>query len=198
MRKLLCLILLVLAGTSCRLEKAPKQRKSALLPDTVPPPQKPVDAFFRGGARVDFWQSDTLTWRMVTKTLRQDPTSQRVWAEPVDLTAFTHKGDIAAHIVADSGTMDRGMRFFHARGHVVGSNKTGMELETDSIVFDKESDRIHTNARVRVKTENGDVLTGKGFRSDAYLNRWEILSDIRGQFKDLGSFPFVMPNGGGN
>jgi hypothetical protein len=73
-----------------------------------------------------------------------------------------------------------------------------MELETDSIIFDKESDRIHTNARVRVKTENGDILTGKGFRSDAYLNRWEILSDIRGQFKDLGSFPFLPPNGGTN
>lgn len=198
MRKLLFLITMVLAATACRLEKPPKVRKAAPRVDTVAPPQKPVDAFFRGGARVDFWQSDTLTWRMVTKTLRQDPTSQRVWAEPVDLTAFTQKGAIAAHIVADSGTMDRGMRFFFARGHVVASNKTGMELKTDSIVFDKESDRIHTNARVQVKTENGDVLTGKGFRSDAYLNRWEILSDIRGQFKDLGSFPFLPANGSGN
>ncbi len=104
--------------------------------------------------------------------------------------AFDKKGGIVARIKADSGTMDRGMRFFRAWGHVVGTNQTGMELKTDSIVFDKESDRIHTSARVRVKTEVGDVLTGKGFRSDAYLNRWEILSDVKGQIQDFNSFPF--------
>jgi LPS export ABC transporter protein LptC len=149
-----------------------------------------VDAVFRDGARVDFWQLDTLTWRLVTRTLRQDPGTQRIWSRPVDLAAYDRKGKVSARVVADSGTMDRGMRFFRARGHVVGSNQGGMELRTDSIVFDKESDRISTSARVRVKTESGDVLTGTGFRSDAYLNRWEILSDVHGEIRDLNSIPF--------
>lgn len=151
---------------------------------------KTVQAVFRNGAVVDFWMAETLAWKLNTVSLRQDPRTERVWTKPVDLIAFGKTGGIMARIKADSGTMDRGMRFFRAWGHVVGSNATGMELKTDSIVFDKESDRIHTSARVRVKTETGDVLTGRGFSSDAYLNRWEILSDVKGQIRDLGSFPF--------
>lgn len=182
---------LVLAG--CR-EPAPKKAVVPLAAprDSVPGPGGPktVQAVFRGGAVVDFWQAETLAWKLNTSSLRQDPRTERVWTKPVDLIAFDRKGAVVARIKADSGTMDRGMRFFRAWGHVDGSNATGMQLTTDSIVFDKESDRIHTSARVRVKTEAGDVLTGKGFRSDAYLNRWEILSDVKGQIRDLNSFPF--------
>lgn len=190
MRNLLLLLVVALFGTACRSSKPRVARGNAIVLDTANLPQQPVDAVFKGASRVDFWQSETLTWRMRTSSLRQDPVSQKVWSKPVDLTAYGKKGDIVARIQADSGTMDRGMRFFYAWGHVVGGNHGGMELRTDSIIFDKESDRIFTSARVRVKTEVGDVLTGRGFRSDAYLNRWEILSDIKGQFHDMNALPF--------
>lgn len=182
------LILLVLCSTGCRSPKTSRREQPPTNP--VPAAPRPPDAVFHGGARVDFWQSDTLAWRLRTESLRQEPGSQKVWSRPVDLTAFDKSRQPVAHVLADSGTMDRGMRFFRARGHVVGTNHGGMELRTDSLVFDKESDRIFTSAKVRVRTETGDVLTGTGFRSDAYLNRWEILSDVHGQFQDLGSFPF--------
>jgi len=173
-------------------------------PAPAPPPGKPsgapkpppepgprtVQAVFEGGSVVDFWLAETLAWKLHTSSLRQDPRTEKVWTKPVDLIAYGRTGEILARIKADSGTMDRGMRFFRAWGHVVGSNAAGMELKTDSIVFDKEADRIHTSARVRVKTETGDILTGRGFRSDAYLNRWEILSDVKGQIRDLNTFPF--------
>jgi LPS export ABC transporter protein LptC len=183
------LIPLVLFATGCRSARtSPAERPTGT--DSAPASPRSPDAVFHGGSRVDFWQSDTLAWRLNTDLLRQDPGSQRVWARPVDLTAYDKTRLPVAHVLADSGTMDRGMRFFRARGHVVGSNHGGMELRTDSLVFDKESDRIFTSAAVRVRTETGDVLTGTGFRSDAYLNRWEILSDVRGQIRDLGSLPF--------
>ncbi len=182
------LILLVFCTAGCRSGKT--SHPAPVPTNPVPAAPRSPDAVFHGGARVDFWQSDTLTWRLFTETLRQDPSSQRVWSKPVDMTAFDKSRQPVAHVLADSGTMDRGMRFFRTRGHVVGSNHGGMELRTDSLVFDKESDRIFTSAKVRVRTETGDVLTGTGFRSDAYLNRWEILSDVHGQIRDLGSFPF--------
>ena len=187
---LLCPILALLGCSKpapAPARKAPPNPTPATIAETAP---KTVQAVFRGGSIVDFWTSDTLAWKLKTQSLRQDPRTERVWTKPVDLVAYDPKGGVVARILADSGTMDRGMRFFRAWGHVVGSNQGGMELKTDSIVFDKESDRIHTSAAVRVKTETGDVLTGKGFRSDAYLNRWEILSDVKGQIRDLSSFPF--------
>ena len=189
--RLLALILCtatILVGCT---KPAPPAAKTKAAPkpetDSVP---KAVQAVFRGGAVVDFWMAETLAWKLNTLSLRQDPRTERVWTRPVDLMAFDHDEEIVARVKADSGTMDRGMRFFRAWGHVVGSNNGGMELRTESIVFDKESDRIYTAARVRVKTETGDILTGRGFRSDAYLNRWEILSDVKGQIRDLSAFPF--------
>lgn len=182
---LLCLTLLGCSKPPARPEKSKPTEPTPA--DSAP---KSVQAVFRGGSIVDFWTTDTLAWKLKTFSLRQDPRTERVWTKPVDLAAYDAKGAVVARILADSGTMDRGMRFFRAWGHVVGSNTGGMELKTDSIVFDKESDRIHTSAQVRVKTETGDVLTGKGFRSDAYLNRWEILSNVKGEFRDLNSFPF--------
>lgn len=184
---LLCLTLALLGCSDAPARPAPSKPAGPVPADSAP---KSVQAVFRGGSIVDFWTTDTLAWKLKTRSLRQDPRTERVWTKPVDLSAYDAKGAVVARILADSGTMDRGMRFFRAWGHVVGSNMGGMELKTDSIVFDKESDRIHTSAQVRVKTETGDVLTGKGFRSDAYLNRWEILSNVKGEFRDLNSFPF--------
>jgi LPS export ABC transporter protein LptC len=190
MRLLSLLFCLSLALLGCS-KPPPRPAKStpveSVAVDSTP---RSVQAVFRGGSVVDFWTTDTLAWKLKTRSLRQDPRTERVWSKPVDLVAYDAKGLVVARILADSGTMDRGMRFFRAWGHVVGSNSGGMELKTDSIVFDKESDRIHTSAQVRVKTETGDVLTGKGFRSDAYLNRWEILSNVKGEFRDLKAFPF--------
>lgn len=190
MRRLSLTLCSTLAVLGCS-KPAPVERPAKVAVSApVESQPKSVQAVFQDGAIVDFWTTDTLAWKLNTRSLRQDPRTERVWTKPVDLVAYDGKGGVVARILADSGTMDRGMRFFRAWGNVVGSNQTGMELKTDSIVFDKESDRIHTSARVRVKTETGDVLTGKGFRSDAYLNRWEILSNVKGEIRDLNSFPF--------
>lgn len=190
-KALLTIVVLAFALGACK--HSPAKPHGDAPKDTLPPPPGRVEATFTQGQEVDFWMSDTFAWKLRSRSLRQDQESERVWARPVDLTAFGKSGDINAHVVADSGAMDRAMRYFRAWGHVVAGNKRGMELQADSIIFDKESNQIHTASRVRVKTENGDVLTGRGFRSDANLNSWEILSDVRGSIQDLGALPFGKP-----
>lgn len=184
-------LVLALALGACNKSSAKRSVRPAA--DSTPVAPSRVEATFTKGQVVDFWMSDTLAWKLRSQSLRQDQESERVWAKPVDLVAFNKNGSTNAHVTSDSGAMDKAMRYFRAWGHVVASSQRGMELQADSIIFDKESNQIHTASRVRVKTESGDVLTGRGFRSDANLNSWEILSDVRGSIKDLGSLPFGRP-----
>lgn len=154
--------------------------------------ERRAQAEFREATVVDFWTGDKLTWRLHTRSLVQEVHSQRVAARPVELVAYDKTGKVAARILADSGNMDRNLRYFRARGHVVGTNQGGMRLQADSLLFDKDADRITTASRVTVRTEMGDVLHGTGFRSDSYLNRWEILSGITGSFRSLSPLQGLM------
>lgn len=155
-------------------------------------PAGKVMAEFRDSTVVDFWIEGRLAWKLRTRHLTQEVHSQRVHAKPIDLTSYDEKGKVSAHIVSDSGNMDRNLRYFRARGHVVGSNSKGMRLQADSLLFDKDADRITTESHVTVRTELGDVLSGKGFRSDAHLNSWEIVSGVRGSLRNLSPLQGLM------
>jgi LPS export ABC transporter protein LptC len=157
-----------------------------------PAAARKVQAEFRDSTVLDFWVEGRLAWKLKTRHLTQELRSQRVHAKPVDLTAYDEKGRISAHIVSDSGNMDKNLRYFRARGHVVGSNAKGMRLQADSLLFDKDADRISTESRVTVRTEVGDVLTGRGFRSDAHLHRWEIVSGVSGSLRNLSPLQGLM------
>jgi hypothetical protein len=89
-------------------------------------------------------------------------------------------------VTADSGAVDEAVNFLLARGNVHGLSSKGMELKTDSLRWSKIHNQVTTEASVRVKSENGDVLTGRGFISDANLDHWQILSDVKGVFQQVG------------
>ena len=88
-------------------------------------------------------------------------------------------------VTADSGAVDEGVTFLLARGKVFGRSAKGMELRTDSLRWSKSLNEVTTDATVRVLSENGDILTGKCFVSDANLDHWQILSDVKGVFQQV-------------
>ena len=59
-------------------------------------------------------------------------------------------------------------------------------MRSDSLLYSKATDRVTTDADVRVVSRDGDVLQGKGLVSDSRLRDWKILSDVRGIFQDAG------------
>ncbi len=179
--------LLLLSACSDPSSEAIKAAKVA-----APHKNSHVQAEFKDTTRVDFWTEEKLTWQLKTRSLTQEVRSQRVFAKPVELIAYDRSGAVNARILADSGSMDRNLRYFRARGHVIGSNQKGMRLQADSLLFDKDADRITTGSRVTVRTEMGDILSGRGFRSDAYLNRWEILSGVTGRLRDMAPLQGLM------
>lgn len=135
---------------------------------------------------LDMHDGSRQAWRLITTHLVRWPGAALVNATPVDLVMFDSLGKQMIRVTADSGAVDEGVTFLRAKGRVFGRSAKGMELRTDSLRWNKTLNQVNTEARVRVVSENGDILTGKGFVSDANLDHWQILSDVKGVFQQAG------------
>ncbi|MCD6023595.1 MAG: hypothetical protein K0Q91_511 [Fibrobacteria bacterium] len=132
---------------------------------------------------LDMHDGSHKAWRLVTTHLVRWPGAELVHATPVDLSMYDSVGAFLMRVTADSGAVDEAVTFLLARGRVFGRSAKGMELRTDSLRWDKRLNEVRTDAAVRVLSENGDILTGRGFTSDANLDHWQILSDVKGVFQ---------------
>jgi LPS export ABC transporter protein LptC len=166
----------VMTGCSSKDDATPAKAEGARLPLTE----------YNDTTILDMHDGSRLSWRLKTTHLVRWPGSELVHATPVDLTVFDSTGKLLMRVTADSGAVDEAVNFLLARGRVHGTSSKGMDLQTDSLRWSKIHNQVTTEAKVRVKSENGDVLTGKGFISDANLDHWQILSDVKGVFQQAG------------
>jgi LPS export ABC transporter protein LptC len=175
MLRLLPLLLLVAAFTACsRKDDARKYPHDA---KTLPLTE------YDDTTVLDMHDGSHKAWRLVTTHLVRWPGAELVHATPVDLSMYDSVGAFLMRVTADSGAVDEAVTFLLARGRVFGRSAKGMELRTDSLRWDKRLNEVRTDAKVRVLSENGDILTGTGFTSDANLDHWQILSDVKGVFQ---------------
>lgn len=87
---------------------------------------------------------------------------------------FDEKGEHASVLTADSGEYDVDTENVKAMGNVVVLSDSGITLYTDELFYYRDSDRIISNSHVKVETNEGHVLHGIGFESDAQMDFWEI------------------------
>jgi hypothetical protein len=72
----------------------------------------------------------------------------------------------------------------YAYGHVYALTPKGASVRSDSLIWNKKDNQVTTESYVRVVSEEGDVLQGRGFVSDAHMDNWRILSNVTGIFQD--------------
>jgi LPS export ABC transporter protein LptC len=134
---------------------------------------------------LDMYEGSRLSWILKTLHLVKWPKSDLVRAKPVDLTVYDSLNKVAVRVTSDSGSVDEAISFLAASGHVHGHSMKGVDITTDSLRWNKAINQISTDARVRVISEDGDVVTGRGFVSDAKLDNWQILSEVKGVFQKV-------------
>jgi LPS export ABC transporter protein LptC len=142
---------------------------------------------YRDTTILDMHDGSHMAWRLKTTHLVRWPGSELVHATPVELSVFDSTGAFQMRVTADSGAVDEPVNFLLAQGNVHGVSAKGMDLRTDSLRWSKTLNQVVTEAAVRVISENGDILTGRGFVSDANLDHWQILSDVQGVFQEAGA-----------
>lgn len=134
---------------------------------------------------LDMYEGSRLSWVLKTRHLVKWPRTDLVKCRPVDLVVYDTLGVQAVKVTADSGSVDEAINFLAATGKVHAHSVKGVDITTDSLRWNKTLNQINTEARVRVVSEDGDTLTGRGFISDAKLDNWQILADVKGVFQKV-------------
>lgn len=152
-----------------------------------PPGFEPVERpmmLFTDTTLLDFYEKEKLSWKVKTAYLERWGGTEKIFAKPILVDIFDSVGERSAFLRADSGTLDSKMNYVYAYGHVYALTPKGASVRADSLLWNKKDNLVKTESYVRVVSEDGDVLQGKGFVSDAKMDNWHILSDVTGIFQD--------------
>jgi len=154
-----------------------------------PPPPGPIVPrpimVFSDTTLLDYYEGPVLSWRLKTAWLERWGGEGRIFARPVLVDIYDSLGYKAAFLRADSGELDARMNYVKAYGRVYALTPKGASVRADSLVWSKRHNRVETASFVRVVSEEGDVLQGRGFVSDGKLENWQILADVTGIFQDV-------------
>lgn len=133
---------------------------------------------------LDCYDKDVLSWKLKTAYLERWSDKEVVFMRPVLVDIYDSVGERVAFLRADSGRMDMHFTYVYAYGHVYALTPKGASVRADSLLWNKRDNMVRTDSYVRVVSEDGDVLQGKGFESDARMENWRILSNVTGIFQD--------------
>lgn len=133
---------------------------------------------------LDSYNEDVLSWKLKTAYLERWDDKQIVFVRPIFVDIYDSVGERAAFLRADSGSFDMKFSYVNAYGHVYAITPKGASVRADSLIWNKRDNIVRTESYVRVVSEDGDVLQGKGFESDAKMDNWKILANVTGIFQD--------------
>jgi LPS export ABC transporter protein LptC len=172
----------------CFCSRQPGPPVNSTISDSVPLQE------FNGNTSLTMTDSGKIEWILKTTSMRKELTGGVVKITPVELEYFARGNAPISHLTAEKGEV-KGKSFesFYVEGNVFVTSTKGFRLKADNLQWDKNRNKITTPGKVRFTTRQGDVLTGRGFNSDPDLDNWEILNDVKGEFKQ---FEKSMDKGG--
>ncbi|HXL15853.1 MAG TPA: LPS export ABC transporter periplasmic protein LptC [Methylomirabilota bacterium] len=110
-------------------------------------------------------------------------TKNLVDAKTIQIEFFDSKGKRYSTLVADQGLVDQRTNNLEAIGRVRIVTETGVHMETDSLHWINNTQKIISESFVKV-TRNQDVVTGYGFESDPNLDHFHLKRQVRAEVRD--------------
>lgn len=142
------------------------------------------EMLFTDTTLLDSYDKGVQAWKLKTAYLERWGDKDLVFVKPVLVDIYDSLGERTAFLRADSGRLDMKFTYVYAYGHVYALTPKGASVRSDSLLWNKKDNLVKTDSYVRVVSEDGDVLQGKGFVSDAHMDNWRILSNVTGIFQD--------------
>lgn len=140
------------------------------------------------GATIHLYERDVVTTEIKAERLLKFEAQDSTMAYQLEIDFFDSTGQIRTELVGDSGIIRERSKLLYVYGNVVVTTDDSSKLETDYLFWNFNTDRIETDAFVRI-TKNGDVITGWGMETDPGLTRIKILNRVSGTIRDNQNSP---------
>jgi len=158
---------------SCIQEKKEKTPTPSDIPDQVV--EKTEMVFTTNGVKSTVIKAD-----YVVKYERKDLTL----AKKIHADFFDTQGEHTSVMDADSGIIRERKQELVALGNVVVISDNGVKLETESLRWDPQKQKVVTEDFVKV-TKEGDVIYGYGLEADQKLESFQIKKRVKGKIKKV-------------
>ena len=127
--------------------------------------------------------SGRVQWKLTAPLANRYTKEKRILLDKPVIEFFGREGELQTTLESDNGEYSEETRDMVAYGNVIVESVEGDVLETDSLWWNNEQDKILTNSFVKL-TRGRDVLTGYGMECDPNLNSVDIKRDVKATIID--------------
>lgn len=106
-------------------------------------------------------------------------------AVPVTLTIYDSTEENTTVVLADSGRTTKALDYFFVWGNVFIKNWDGLRVWSESLWWNKETQRVGSDDYVKIRTPTGDILRGKGLDGSETFSWWSLREDVSGAFPNF-------------
>jgi LPS export ABC transporter protein LptC len=129
--------------------------------------------------------SGLVQWRLTAPRANRYTKEKLIMLDNPVIEFFDKEGTRQTTLISDAGEYSEETRDMLAYGNVKVESAEGDVLETDSLFWNSEQDKILSNSFVKL-TRGRDVLTGYGLECDPNLNSVDIKKDVKATIVDQG------------
>ena len=136
------------------------------------------------GATIYLYNKGKVKTQIVSDKIIKFEAQDSTMAYILDIDIYDSTGQVSTEIVGDSGIIRENQGMLYIYGNVVVLTQDRNKLETDYLWWDSKTDKIRTDAFVKVTTDE-EVVTGWGLEADNSLSRYKILNLESGTMKNV-------------
>lgn len=129
---------------------------------------KGVEILYSDSAKIRVRITGPLMYRIIDT---DNPSEE--FTKGVHVDFFDEKGAITSTLKADYAQRFQNRPEVLARGNVVMTSSKNESMETDEIIWDRNTEKVYTRKFVMVKTPK-ETFWGQGFESNQDFTQWHI------------------------
>ncbi len=171
--KLSVLLALILVLSGCSTKEKVSSDSDSTSPSEILP-----DSELRG-ATIYLYEKEKVTTEIHAERVLKYEVKDSTMVYVLDMDFFDSTGHITTQLVGDSGIIRELTSQLYVYGNVVVTTADNSKLETDYLYWNTTTDKIETDAFVRI-TKKNDVITGWGMEADPGLTRVKVLNRVSG------------------